>query len=90
MAECLKLAAAQKKKLLDDLSTTQKPFLHDHPYSYPTRTSDQFRDPTFDEMPVGTRMINNKIFKQEIGIVKKSQATRRDRWGCNVNHKSLF
>jgi len=31
-----------------------------------------------------------KIFKQGIGIAEKSQETRRDRWGGNVNHKSLF
>ena len=38
-----------------------------------------------------TRMIKkNKIFKQGIGIAEKSQETRRDRWGGNVNHKSLF
>jgi len=35
-------------------------------------------------------MLKNKIFKQEIGIAKKSQETRRDRCGGNVNHKSLF
>jgi len=32
----------------------------------------------------------NKIFKQGIGIAEKSQGTRRDPWGGNVNHKSLF
>ena len=37
-----------------------------------------------------TRMIKNKIFKQGIGIAEKSQKTRRDHWGGNVNHKSLF
>jgi len=30
------------------------------------------------------------IFKQGIGIAEKSQETRRNRWGGNVNHKSLF
>ena len=35
-----------------------------------------------------TRMLKNKIFKQGIGIAEKSQETRRDRWGGNVNHKS--
>jgi len=38
-----------------------------------------------------TRMIKNKIFKKQgIGIAEKSQETRRNRWGGNVNHKSLF
>jgi len=37
-----------------------------------------------------TRMIKNEIFKQGIGIVEKSQETKRDRWGGNVNHKCLF
>jgi len=32
-------------------------------------------------------MIKNKNFKQGIGI---AEDTRRDRWGGNVNHKSLF
>ena len=32
--------------------------------------------------------INN--LKLEIGIAKKGRETRRDRWGGNVNHKSLF
>ena len=32
----------------------------------------------------------NKIFKQEIGIAEKSQETRKDRCGGNVNHKSLL
>ena len=36
------------------------------------------------------RMIKNKFFKQGIGIAEKSQETRRDRWGGNVNHKCLF
>ena len=41
--------------------------------------------------PHKTRMLKNKIFKQEIGIAEKSQETRRDRCGGNaVNHKSLF
>ena len=34
--------------------------------------------------------IINLIFKQGIGIAEKSQETRRDCWGGNVNHKSLF
>ena len=34
--------------------------------------------------------LKNKIFKQGIGITEKSQKTRRDHWGGNVNHKSLF
>ena len=33
--------------------------------------------------------LKNKIFKQEIGIAEKSQETRMDRCGGNVNHKSL-
>jgi len=37
-----------------------------------------------------TRMVKNKIFKQGIGIAEKSLETRRDRWGSNVNPKSLF
>ena len=39
-----------------------------------------------------TRMLEkiNKSFKQEIGIAEKSQETRRDCSGGNVNHKSLF
>ena len=37
-----------------------------------------------------TRMIKNKIFKQGIGIAEKSQETRRNHWGGNVNYKSLF
>ena len=35
-------------------------------------------------------MIKNKIFKQGIGITEKSQETRRDHCGGNVNPKSLF
>jgi len=34
-------------------------------------------------------MIKNKIFKQGIGIVEKSQEARRDHWGGRVNPKSL-
>jgi len=65
-AECLKLAVAQKKKLLDDFSATQKPFLHDHPYSYPTHISDQFRDPTF-EMPVGIQQhLVDRLYKNHV------------------------
>ena len=30
-------------------------------------------------------MLKNKIFKQEIRIAERSQETRRDRWGGNVN-----
>ena len=38
-----------------------------------------------------TRMIKKiKFFKQGIGIAEKSLETRRDRWGDNVNPKSLF
>jgi len=33
--------------------------------------------------------LKNKI-KQGIGIAEKSQETRRDHCGGNVNHKSLF
>jgi len=40
---------------------------------------------------IWTRVLKNKIFKQEIGIAEKSQETRRDRCGGNaVTHKSLF
>ena len=35
-------------------------------------------------------MLKNKIFEKEIGIAEKSQETRKDRCGGNVNHKSLF
>jgi len=35
-------------------------------------------------------MIKKLNFKQGIGIAEKSQETRRDCWGGNVNHKSLF
>ena len=31
-----------------------------------------------------------KIYKQGIEIAEKSQETRRDHWGGNANHKSLF
>ena len=41
------------------------------------------------EKSTQTRMIENKIFKQGMGIAKKSQETRRDCWGGNVNYKSL-
>ena len=34
--------------------------------------------------------LKNKIFKQGIGIAEKSLETRKDRWGGNVNPKSLF
>jgi len=34
--------------------------------------------------------LKNKIFKQGIGIAEKSLETGRDRWGGNVNPKSLF
>ena len=36
--------------------------------------------------------IQKKIenFKRGIGIAEKSHETRSDRWGGNVNHKSLF
>jgi len=38
-----------------------------------------------------TRMIKNKFSNKEyIGIAEKSQETRRDRWGGNVDHKFLF
>jgi len=37
-----------------------------------------------------TRMIEKKNFKQGIGIAEKSQETRRDCWGANVNHKFLL
>jgi len=38
-----------------------------------------------------TRTIKKlKKFKQGIGIAEKSQNTRRDCWGGNVNHKYLF
>ena len=30
------------------------------------------------------------MIKKGIGIVEKSQETRRDHWGGNVNHKSPF
>ena len=42
--------------------------------------------------PLSWFMINKKIgnFKIGIGIAEKSHKTRRDRWGGNVNHKSLF
>ena len=41
--------------------------------------------------PYGIKM-NKKIgnFEMEIGIAEISHKTRRDRWGGNVNHKSLF
>ena len=45
---------------------------------------------SIDIMLDSTRTIKNKIFKQGIGIAEKSQKTRRDRWGGNVNHKYLF
>ena len=35
-----------------------------------------------------TRMLKKWNFKQGIVIAKKSQQTRRDCWGGNVNHKS--
>jgi len=41
-------------------------------------------------IPYEIRMVKNKIFKQGIGIAEKSLETRRDRWGGNVNPKSLF
>ena len=44
----------------------------------------------FYPLPTSTRLIKNKIFKQGIGIAEKSQDTRRDHWGGNVNHISLF
>ena len=34
--------------------------------------------------------LKDKIFKQGIGIAEKSLERRRDRWGGNVNPKSLF
>jgi len=34
--------------------------------------------------------MKNKIFKQGIGITEKSQETRRDRWGGNLNQKPLL
>jgi len=39
---------------------------------------------------VFAQWVRNKIFKQGIGIAEKSQEARRDHWGVNVNHKSLF
>ena len=36
-----------------------------------------------DELKIGN-------FKMGIGIAEKSHKTRRDRWGGNANHKSLF
>jgi len=35
-------------------------------------------------------MIKNNFLKQGIGIAEKIQEKGRDRWGGNVNHKSLF
>jgi len=44
-----------------------------------------------ESTPLYIRMILKiKFFKQVIGIAEKSQETRRDCWGGNVNHKSLF
>ena len=34
--------------------------------------------------------LNSKIFKQGIGIAIKSQETRSDFWGSNINHKYLI
>jgi len=40
----------------------------------------------------GNKLVSLKIenFKRRIGIAEKTYKTRRDRWGGNVNHKSLF
>jgi len=37
-----------------------------------------------------TSAIKNENFKKGVGIAEKSYKTRRDRWGGNVNDKSLF
>ena len=39
---------------------------------------------------INMNMKECKNFKQGIGIAEKSQETRRDRWGGNVNHKFQF
>jgi len=41
-------------------------------------------------MIIKLEWLKNKIFKQGIGIAEKSLETRMDRWGGNVNPKSLF
>jgi len=33
---------------------------------------------------------DEKKFGRGIGIAEKTYKTRKDRWGGNVNHKSLF
>ena len=43
-----------------------------------------------DAFAIRLEWLKNKIFKQGIGIAEKSLETRRDRWGGNVNPKSLF
>jgi len=38
-----------------------------------------------------TNLMNEiENFKRGIGIAEKTQKTRKDCWGGNVNHKSLF
>jgi len=44
----------------------------------------------FANLYIHFKMITNKYFKQGIGIVEKSQETKRDCWGGTVNHKFLF
>jgi len=41
-------------------------------------------------MYIHTSVIKIENFKSRIGIAEKSHETRRDRWGGNVNHKSLI
>jgi len=42
-------------------------------------------------MYIVLELVKLKILNKEyIGIAEKSKETRRDRWGGNVNHKSLF
>jgi len=51
----------------------------------------KLNNPTPD-LSFHTDIVNKKFenFKRRIGIAEKSHETRRDRWGGNVNHKSLF
>ena len=65
-AERLKLAAAQKKKLLDDLSIMQKLLQHDHSYNCSTGTSDKCNGSAF-EMPMDMRKdLVHRLYKHHV------------------------
>jgi len=56
-----------------------------------TRKSQKFQERT-QKHPCDAWLngFSKSFFERGIGITEKTYKTRRDRWGGNVNHKSLF